>query len=86
MNLRILIVLACLPLGGCPAFWDHPPQVVVQKVRPDSGLLVPCDEPMKPDRTKSINANGEALADLAQKFRDCTAKHQALLNWFSPSP
>lgn len=56
--------------------------MVVQKVKPDSGLLVPCDEPMKPARGKSINENGEALADLAQKFRDCVAKHNALLGWF----
>ena len=77
--LTILCISASLT--GCLGFSD-PPQVVVQKVKPDSGLLVPCDEPMKPDRAKSINENGEALADLAQKFRDCVAKHTALIGWF----
>lgn len=54
----------------------------MQKVKPGAALLALCDEPLKPDRAKSINENGEALADLAQKFRDCVAKHAALLGWF----
>jgi len=57
---------------------------VVTKVRPEAGLLQLCDEPMRPDQSKTLNENGEALADLAMKFRECAARHARLVGWFDP--
>jgi hypothetical protein len=41
-------------------------------------------EPQRPDPNKSINDNGEALADLAVKFRECSARQAKLVGWFDP--
>ena len=57
---------------------------MVTKVRPEAGLLQLCDEPMRPDQSKTLNENGEALADLAMKFRECAARHARLVGWFDP--
>lgn len=52
------------------------------KVKPEAGLLQLCEEPARPDPAKSLNDNGEALADLAVKFRECSARQARLVGWF----
>lgn len=52
--------------------------------RPGPELLQKCAEPMRPDLSKSIPQNAEALVDLAEKFRDCAARHAQLVDWFPP--
>lgn len=48
---------------------------MVTKVKPRAGLLQLCEEPMHRDLPKDLNADGEAFADLAQKFRDCSTRY-----------
>jgi hypothetical protein len=45
----------------------------------------PCEEPQRPDSNKSLNDNGEALADLAIKFRECSAWQAKLAGRFDLS-
>lgn len=55
---------------------------VAVQVKPGPELLRKCETPMLPDAAKSIEQNGEALADLAVKFRDCQARQARLVEWF----
>ncbi len=55
---------------------------MVVQPKPGPELLKKCDKPMLPDPSKSIEQNGEAFADLAQKFRECEARQGKLVDWF----
>lgn len=77
----LLILSIALPSAACGTFSTREVPVVT-KVKPGAGLLQLCEEPMRPDLSKDLNANGEAFADLAQKFRDCSARHAQLVGWF----
>lgn len=55
---------------------------VAAPVRPGPELLRKCEDPLLPDPAKSIEQNGEAFADLAQKFRECQARQGKLVDWF----
>lgn len=56
---------------------------MVVQPKPGPELLKKCDKPMLPDPSKSIEQNGEAFADLAQKFRECEARQSKLVDWFA---
>jgi hypothetical protein len=75
-----MILLGALLLGACSGSSTAIP--VVKKVKPEAGLLQLCEEPVRPDPSKSLNDNGEALADLAIKFRECSARQAKLVGWF----
>ena len=51
-------------------------------VKPGADLLKKCTPPLLPDQAKSIEQNAEALADLAEKFRECSARQAKLVDWF----
>jgi hypothetical protein len=55
---------------------------VAVPVKPGTELLKKCDKPIEPDRSKSIVENGEALQDLALKFREYEARQSKLVDWF----
>jgi hypothetical protein len=44
-----------------------------------------CEESQRPDSNKALNDNGEALADLVVKFRECSARQAKLVGWFDGS-
>ena len=75
------ILLGGLLLGACSGSSTEAVPVV-GKVKPEAGLLQLCQEPQRPDPNKSLNDNGEALADLAIKFRECSARQARLVGWF----
>jgi hypothetical protein len=77
----LLILSGALLLGACSALSTREVPVVT-KVKPDQSLLQLCDEPLRPDPDKSLDDNGEALADLAIKFRECSARQAKLVGWF----
>lgn len=37
---------------------------------------------MRPDPAKTVEQNGEALEDLAEKFRECSSRQSKLVDWF----
>lgn len=51
-------------------------------VKPGADLLKKCDDPLLPDVSKPVEQNGEALQDLALKFRECKARQSKLVDWF----
>jgi hypothetical protein len=55
---------------------------VAVPVKPGPELLKKCEKPMLPDAAKSVEQNGEALQDLALKFRECEARQSKLVDWF----
>lgn len=57
---------------------------MVLPVKPGPELLRKCEAPMLPDPSRSIEQNGEALIDLAEKFRECQARQAKLVDWFGP--
>jgi hypothetical protein len=77
----LLILSGGLLLQGC--LLSSPEAVpVVTKVRPEAALLELCQEPQRPDPSRSLDDNGDALADLAIKFRECSARQAKLVGWF----
>ncbi len=41
---------------------------------------------MRPARGKTLNQNGEALADLAAAFRECAARMERVIDWHGEQP
>lgn len=37
---------------------------------------------MRPDLSKPLQYNLEAVQDIAQKFRECAARQSTLVDWF----
>ncbi len=77
-----LILLISLPSTACGIFSSPPAVPLAVPVKPGADLLKTCDDPMLPDPAKPIEANGEALQDLALKFRECKARQAKLVEWF----
>ena len=82
--LAALILLGSPLLAACSVFSPPPPPPVpvAVKVKPGADLLMKCTKSLVPDPTKTVEQNGEALADLAEKFRECEARQSKLVDWF----
>ena len=52
------------------------------RARPGAELLQKCEEPLRPDQSKPLHYNLEAIQDTAQKFRECAARQAKLVDWF----
>ena len=76
----LLILNGGLLLAACSGSSTSIP--VVTKAKPEAALLQLCEEPQRPDPSKSLDDNGDALADLALKFRECSARQAKLVGWF----
>lgn len=77
----LLILSIALPFSGVRDILDAPGSGGGQGQAGRRPLQL-CEEPMRPDLSKDLNANGEAFADLVQRFRDCSARHAELVGWF----
>lgn len=76
----LLILSGALLLAACSGSSTAIPVAI--KVKPEAVLLELCQEPQRPDPSKSLDDNGDALADLAIKFRECSARQAKLVGWF----
>ncbi|WP_425357813.1 Rz1-like lysis system protein LysC [Reyranella massiliensis] len=59
---------------------------MLHQPRPSAELLQRCREPMRPARGKTLNQNGEAFADLAAAFRECSARMDRIVDWHGEQP
>lgn len=83
LALASAILSTALPLMGCSVFSTREIPVVEKVTPSDRSLLEPCRDPQG-RLTGDLDADGPVLADVAQAFKECKARHQRLVEWFGP--
>ena len=83
LALALLTLSTGLPLTACSGFLTREIPVVEKVMPSDRSLLERCRDPQG-KLTGNLDADALVLADLAQAFKECQARHARLVEWFGP--